>query len=187
MDWETAIEHHNIPKVYREASLDNSKFLKDSIVDLGKRWLKSSDKPALFLSGDPGSGKTHFSYALLRGLIEQGAFWVIFVKSGDLDTELLKAILEQQEEAKIQKYCEVPYLFIDDLGTERLSDRVIKQYYTIIDHRMNNLMSTVFTSNLNVEKVKEILGDRISSRLEMTFQVKFPKQDIRKKLSIPTW
>ena len=78
-------------------------------------------------------------------------------------------------------HCALAHL-LDDLGVEKPSERIIKQYYNIIDRRLNNLLPTIFTSNFSIEKIGNNLGDRIASRLEMAIEIKFPKKDLRKEL-----
>ena len=147
----------------------------------GKEWVENPK--SLYVTGSIGSGKTYFCFALLRELLEQReCHWVIFVRSCDLDDELLNACETGRESYCLEKYKTVPFLFIDDLGVERTTDRVIKQYYNIIDFRVSNSLPTVFSSNLTPEDTSTTLGDRISSRLQVAKIIKFPKQDLRKQL-----
>lgn len=180
MTWESAIQKFHIPKIYQQASLEKVAEHYAPIADLGREWLTKLNP--LYVSGATGSGKTYFFYAILKELIKTQKYqWIIVISSDVLDDELLEAAKKGNEEDKIKKYTEVPILFIDDLGVERPeNERVIKQYYRIIDHRMNNLMTTVFTSNIAIEQIKNKLGDRIASRLEMAQEIKFPKKDLRK-------
>src|SRR5207248_2271319 len=116
---------------------------------------------------------------------EQKHPWILFVTSTQIDVELLQAIENGQEVVKIQKYKEVPFLFIDDLGTERSSERIVRQYYQIIDHRQSNMMSTIYSSNLTIEQLKDVLGDRTYSRMKLSYQLKFPDEDLRNKGKLP--
>ncbi len=188
MDWKEAISHFDVPKLYHDASIENCKMIKKSIVEKGTRWLNSKDRPSIFLSGSPGCGKTYLAYALFRGLVEEGSFWQIFIRSDQLDQELLDACMNNRESDVIAKYTEVPYLFWDDLGSERASERVLKQYYSIIESRISNQMSTVFTSNLSISDFynpnKTNLGDRIASRLGLCYDIVFPSEDLRKKVKL---
>ena len=152
------------------------------IVELGRRWVSNPKRPSLYLFGNTGSGKTHFATSLFREMVERGYGWIIFKKSDDLDDELLSAIENKHEKTCLSKYCEVPLLFIDDLGVERAGDRVIRQYYKIIDKRIGEGLTTVITSNAPKDKLD--MGDRISSRLELFLSIEFPKVDIRKQLEI---
>lgn len=183
MKWHEAISRFNIGRIYHEASLDDVQEKVDrNIAKAGRKWLEANYKQSLYLSGNPGSGKTYFSVCLLKELIEsQKHPWIIYTRSYEIDDELLVAVDERRELSVLQKYHEVPILFIDDLGVERVSDRIMRQYYSIIDTRINNFLPTVFTSNIPIEGIYKTLGDRIASRLEMAFEIKFPNKDLRKE------
>lgn len=183
MNWEEAIKSFKIEKIYQTASMEKVTKTNPQIAEVGMKWLKSDRKPSIVLSGNPGSGKTFFAYSLLHGLVMQEKHrWLIFTSSFNLDNELLRSQLSEEE--VIQKYQEVPILFLDDIGVERLTERMIRQYYSIINKRLNNLLPTVFTTNISLEKIKNNLGDRIASRLEMALEIKFPNRDLRKNFLI---
>lgn len=184
MKWEEAIELFRIGEMYQNASFENAQLLPAKIIDLGKRWVASKKKTSLFLSGNVGSGKSYFSLCLVRGLVESGHRWIITVKSSDLDAELLNTIEEKKEQSVLRKYCEVDFLFIDDLGVERLSDRIQRQYFMIIDARTENYRPTIITSNLEKRNIHEVFGSRIASRLEMAYEIKFPNRDFRKQIAL---
>ena len=183
-NWEKAIDRWKIPKVHQSASLDKVEKIEPAMAKFGREWVKSSNKKSLFLTGNAGSGKTFFAHSIFRAMIESTPRAEVFnfVRSDDLDSELLKAVKNEGEEYTLEKYHSVPFLFIDDLGVERVSERIIKQYYSIIDRRLNNLMPTIFTSNIPLDKINSNLGDRIASRLEMCEEIKFPKRDLRKEM-----
>lgn len=181
MNWDTAIERFKIGKAYHEASMENIEKVNKSLSNIGKTWLANPEKQSLYLTGNPGSGKTYFCIALLKGLIDQKMHpWIIFKRSDELDDELLRSVEERSESFVLEKYHEVPFLFIDDLGVERVNDRIIKQYYSIIDRRLNDMLPTIFTSNISLDNIKNNLGERIASRLGMTHGIKFPDRDLRK-------
>jgi predicted ATPase len=182
--WENAASLSAIPSRYRNASIDNCDLLPIGIVELGKRWINAFQKPCLYLHGNTGSGKTYFATALYRALVEKKIPWMIFVKSYDLDDELLQAIEDRHEKTKLMKYSEASILFIDDLGVERPSDRVIRQYFSIIDKRVGEGLVTVLTSNSSKKNLP--FGDRMISRLEYFYDIEFPKKDLRKNLDLPS-
>lgn len=181
LKWEDAVQRFLISKLHQQASLD---ILPEKMQPFFKEWINSNKKNSLFLSGNPGSGKTFAMIALLKALINQEKYnWIILIRSDELDDELLRAIENKQEATVLEKYYEVPFLFWDDLGVERTNDRVLKQYYSIIDRRLNNLLPTVFTSNYSRENIGKNVGDRIGSRLQMTTETIFPNKDYRKEMS----
>lgn len=178
LKWENAINSFRIGKIYQEALLKN--------VFMGLRmfamnWAKLPTE-TLYLSGPPGCGKTYASIAILKELILQKKYhWIIYTRSDDLDNELLKSMEQKNEAEVIEKYSQVPILFLDDLGTERPTERILKQYLNIIDSRVSNCMPTVYTSNLAIQEVAKTLGDRIASRLQSAYEIIFPKKDYRKQ------
>jgi len=181
-NWKNAIKMMKIDKSYHEASLDRCNLIPQKIIDYGKRWLAAPNRPNLYLHGNTGSGKSYFSVALFREMVEMNFNWLIYVKSYDLDDELLDSIETKQERSILQKYCEVPILFIDDLGAERPTERVARQYFKIIDSRTANKKLTIVNSNLPKNELP--LGDRTISRLEYFMDIEFPKVDLRKQLEL---
>ncbi len=181
MSWEDSARGFNIGTMYWDAHLNNAHLLPKKLVDYAQGWLNKSNRESLYLVGVPGCGKTYFSVALWKGLFERNEFG-IFVKSGDLDLELLQAIRDGDEFSVLRKYAEVDVLFIDDFGVERESDRMIRQWYSIIDSRIGNNRPTIISSN---RKKNEASSDpRIISRLELALELKFPGKDLRKTIKI---
>lgn len=182
MNWDTAIERFKIGRMYHEVELTHVDAIYPEIAQIGRNWLKEKSKKSLYISGNAGSGKTYFSLVLLKTLICQGYPWIIYKRSDELDDELLRAIEEKQESFVLEKYHEVPFLFIDDLGVERVNERIVKQYYSIIDRRFSNYLPTILTSNISMSKIGSRLGERIASRLELALEIEFPDRDLRKEI-----
>lgn len=178
LKWDEAVNRFKISKLHQTAEISHMPSPAQKIFN---EWIKNSEGKSLYLSGNPGSGKTYASVALLKGLIDQKKYpWIIYTRSDELDEELLIAVDKRQENYTLEKYHQVPFLFLDDLGVERVSDRIIKQYYSIIDRRLNNLLPTVFTSNTLRKDIANTLGERIASRLQMATEIIFPNKDYRK-------
>src|SRR5690606_18129234 len=95
--WDQAIDKFKIQSIYKNCSIDNCTLLPESFISIGKRWIKSSRKCSLYLHGNTGSGKTYFSLALFRAAVEFGVPWINFVRSFDLDEELLQSVESKQE------------------------------------------------------------------------------------------
>lgn len=195
MNWNDAIKFYNIQKDYIDASFKNAHLLPEGIKDLGKRWLKAPIKPSFYLQGSTGSGKTYFMNVLLRNLIEKNYSNIIYKKSKWIDDELLEASMgkllnskgyQTTEKELIAHFSECEFLFIDDFGMEKDTDRVRQQYYTIIDERVSNQLPTIYSSNLSLKDIGKTLGDRISSRLHRSYVIEFPPIDHRKTMDLPS-
>lgn len=189
MTWEEIVKLYKIPLIYRDVCLEKCHINK-KLIELMQKWLKTSyfNRPSLMLSGNTGCGKTYFAYALFRKIIESNYRDIRFIKSNELDKLLLTALLEKRDYYELQKFSEVGILFLDDLGTERTSERLISQYFDIIDYRVSNRLPTIYTSNLSLDDFhnpdKTNLGERIASRLSVCYEIKFPKKDLRRNMEI---
>jgi DNA replication protein DnaC len=178
LSWEAAVERFKIPRMHQSAKM--AQFPSEMAQD-ARSWIGRLNY-SLYISGSSGSGKTQFCVALLKELISLKKFsWIIFIRSDELDDELLSSVKEGHESYVLEKYHTVPILFLDDLGVERLNERIIKQYYSIIDRRLNNFLPTVFSSNILRKDIAKNLGERIASRLHLADEMIFPDKDYRKE------
>ena len=123
----------------------------------------------LYLHGSFGSGKTFLIAALLNELeISKNAITEIVYFP-----ELLRNMKEDFSivEEKLDFLKNVDILLIDDIGAENVTswgrDEILG---TILQYRMNNKLSTFFTSNLTLEELENHLSitknneDKIKAR-----------------------
>jgi DNA replication protein DnaC len=76
----------------------------------------------------------------------------------------------------------VELLVMDDIGIrQKITDSFENELTEIIDARDNNMLASIFTSNLPLEKLADTMGDRIASRISgMTEQIAFKGKDNRR-------
>ncbi|MTI84268.1 MAG: DNA replication protein [Firmicutes bacterium] len=60
----------------------------------------------------------------------------------------------------------VELLVLDDMGVRNATEAFMAEIYDIIDLRASELLATVFTSNVPIKNLGEILDDRIASRIQ---------------------
>jgi len=125
------------------------------------KWLKDfydrfdgiHELKGLYLHGAFGSGKTYLIYALFNELKINKRIDFIAIYYPDA----LKELREDWDSyyAKIEKYSTVPLLLLDDIGAEQVSDWGRDEVLgTILQARMNNRLTTFFTSNLTLEELE---------------------------------
>jgi DNA replication protein DnaC len=127
------------------------------------------DRGLLFM-GPVGTGKTHLSTAILRGLIEKG-IPCLFYEFGALLKEIQNSYnpVSQTSELKVlAPVYETELLVLDELGAVKPTDWVRDTMTQIIGKRYNDRKLTVFTTNYTDERAGpsgETLEDRVGARL----------------------
>lgn len=113
--------------------------------------LHDKREKGLYISGDLGVGKTYLCTALANSLVKNGKK-VAFVKVSNFFNEMRSAIGTNPEmiDRNINILKKAEYLFMDDIGAESVSEFIRDDIlFRILDHRLENNLITVFTSNLN--------------------------------------
>lgn len=183
MNWKTLLTSTKIPVKYHEASLDNLSIDNDpkgrSFKDMGNRWI--SNPRSLILLGKPGRGKTFYMYALMKAYVDTyGLLPVEFYRAIEIDNKILEYMKEYGSASGfIHDLTSIDVLFIDDLGMERSTDRVSRDFYDIIDRRFSDEKITIISTNLSMKELREFYGERISSRLQQSILIEFPGVDLR--------
>lgn len=127
-----------------------------------------------------GTGKTTSSIAILNEFIKQ-YIWNI-TKSGigmtDLPAYFVKcATFQNTYNAQFKQNSGVEYqamkskmkscklLVIDDIAIRSCSEGFMTELYDVIDYRVSEMLSTIYTSNVSQDKISDVLDLRIQSRL----------------------
>lgn len=135
----------------------------------------------LFLTGDPGLGKTFLSACIAREVSQRG-FSVVY------DTAVtIFANFEDDKfgrgngaEEAVQRYLSCDLLILDDLGSELTSNMSQSALYTLINTRLMGDKHTVISSNLSLDDIRRRYQPMIASRLEGEYrELTFVGQDIR--------
>lgn len=128
---------------------DNQKQLFNELFDIyeGKR------NKGLFISGELGTGKSYNCTALANSLVKKGKK-VAYVKASSFFNDLKSLYSNTNEgiESTINKIKYADYLFLDDLGSEAVSEFVRDDIlFRVLDYRMENKKTTIFISNYTKE------------------------------------
>ena len=135
----------------------------------------------LFLTGDPGLGKTFLSACIARVVSEKG-FSVVYDTAVNLFTHFENAKFGRGEDADeaVRRYLSCDLLILDDLGSELTSTMSQSALYTLINTRLMEDRHTVISSNLSMDDVRRRYQPMIASRLEGEYrELTFAGQDIR--------
>ena len=126
-----------------------------------------------YIHGDVKAGKTLYAcFMLLQESLNcylKGEEKKLSFISVPFFFELIKESYSDNEKDSteiIKHFSTVPFLIFDDIGTIKPSEWLLDILYLIINNRYENLLTTIFTSNLDLPSLSEKLGDdRITSRI----------------------
>lgn len=143
------------------------------------------EKKNLLLTGETGLGKTYLCNCIAKELLDRSSTVLYFTAP-----QLFKLFEESRfhredmlDESKdlLHTLFNVDLLIIDDLGTESISSVTISDLFNVINSRYLNQTSTIISTNLPFNELKERYSERIISRIigQYIF-LKFYGDDIRK-------
>ena len=189
------IKFFNTPEYVKDASLDSiyktdkNRFpVINWLMDFLDDFEEGKSCKGLYLHGNFGCGKTYLISAIFNELAKSNykssiIFWPEFLRQAFYD----------DFNAKFEYVKKVPLLLIDDIGAEGLTawnrDEIL---CPLLQYRMDNNLTTFFTSNLNLKEleshlsnskngVDEVKAKRIISRIEqLTEDLEMISKNLRK-------
>lgn len=124
-----------------------------------------SDK-SMIMVGGVGTGKTLLASAGLDSIVDNNRCEMI--KVIDVVRELKATWAKdsnQTEEKLIKYYANIDLLVLDEVGSQFGSDTEKLFIFDIIDGRYQNMKPTILISNLDIDGIKDAIGDRCVDRL----------------------
>ena len=144
---------------------------------------------SFYFFGTVGTGKSFLSVCVADRLIRGGHSVLyfsaidLFAKIGDYRYDYR---MRDMKNSFTEDLCGCDLLIIDDLGTEQMTSQVPPDLFRIVNERQLGGRSTIISSNLSLEELRDRYSDRVFSRVASFYEVyKFSGRDIRlqKKLS----
>lgn len=122
-----------------------------------------------------GSGKTMLSCAILNEISKKYAVNTKFVTVLDF-VEMTKKSYDGDSDVKM--LYDAAVLVLDDLGVQMSKEWIESSLYQLVNHRYNNRMPTIYTSNIPYAKLK--MDDRIIDRIDATtYMLNIPEVPVR--------
>jgi DNA replication protein DnaC len=139
----------------------------------------------LFLHGSCGGGKTHLAVAIANYAMERQKMGVLFAVVPDL-LDHLRATFDPGNgvayDERFNAIRNAQLLILDDLGTENTTPWAREKLYQIFNHRYNEHLPTVITSNQDFKRIEERVLSRILDT-RLTTYVHVDAEDFRRRRS----
>ena len=171
---------------YKDTSFDNTNTGINSTFDTAykrcKNYCEVSSKVleegyGIYLYGNSGTGKTHLTACMVNELIKQHrpTLFTNFFEISQIIRGTFKSNTNS-EESMIEKISNIDFLFIDDLGTEKVTKNgednwLQEKIFEILNKRYNNKKPTIFTSNYSLEELinsRGLMEKTVDRILEMS-------------------
>ena len=166
---------------------DNIRRIRDSALFFSKHFDESQEN--LLLYGNTGVGKTFLTHCIAKEALDRSHTVVYLTSPGLFD--ILEKNKFDRELSSVEKSAVATYilncdlLIIDDLGTELNNSFTSSQLYQVIDSRLVHQKSTIISTNLSFDDLREQYSERIFSRITSSYSLlKLTGDDIRLKKAI---
>jgi DNA replication protein DnaC len=159
---ESLLKNANIPARYKNAGLTpKNEAQKKALVFMVDNFRADlSNARDLLLFGSIGAGKTHLAIAFILKYMQT------FLKQCVYLTEWhLFELYAQKEYRSIDRYKNAQILILDEIGKRELVEWQRVQLEELISYRYNEMLPTIFITNLKESEFKEFVGDRLADRL----------------------
>lgn len=143
----------------------------------------------LLLYGNTGVGKTFLTHCIAKRALDRCHTVVYLTSPGLFDilekNKFDKDISSFEKSATVSYILNCDLLIIDDLGTELCNSFTVSQLHQVIDTRLVHRNSTIISTNLSFDDLREQYSERIFSRITSSYSLlKLTGDDIRLKKAI---
>jgi DNA replication protein DnaC len=144
--------HPQMPSAYRDTCIDK---LPSERMRKAFSWTPG-EKHSLLLHGTTGCGKTRVAWSVFNRLwLESFPLDAQFLPMRKVDGLIEKGFDDRDHGGVIEYLIEVPLLVLDDLGKERMTQRLESDLFAVIDERTANNKVTIITTNYTSQGLQE--------------------------------
>ena len=156
------LKSSNIPKRYKTAIFQPKIEVQDRVSKyFTKNFKLLNQSTDILLFGAIGTGKTYISCAFAIELIYKSQTNIKYITEYDL----LSLYFEKRyQEFKTFKKSDI--LILDEIGKRVLANWQRIQLEELLSYRYNEMLPTIYITNLEQKGFREFLGDRLADRLK---------------------
>lgn len=164
---------------------------KTTAMETFMKYIRNEDTGWLYLTGGIGSGKSYFAAALAIDIAKRtikGKYPICFINSSKRILELSELSKQKNSDEfkkKLELYCNVPVLVIDDFGHEFKNDFIRDAIVNeIISSRCNKKLFTIITSNFSLDEIEVLYSTSNAGAIMAKQIVKTIKAMCKKEISL---
>ena len=151
----------SMPSIFRDTDVNK---LHENI-QANLDWKPLGDKTGLLIHGITGVGKTRGIWHIIcrfwaESALKDKQLEFKFLTMRKLEGMIEKSFEERKHSDMIDNLIKINFLVIDDLGKERLTQRMASDLFSIIDERSTNRKATIISTNFNSTTLLERFDSR---------------------------
>lgn len=146
-----------IPILFRDTDLD---LLPSELAAVAISW--RPEGKGLLIHGATRKGKTRTAWYMANRLWNEDSFAnkYLFLTMFELEARLVSSWGKEAWDRAMYKMTDVPLLFLDDLGKEKMTERMASCLFALIDQRSVHRRPTIITTNLTGETLLDRFHDK---------------------------
>lgn len=116
----------------------------------------------LLIHGTTRKGKTRTAWYIANRLWNEDKFKnkYLFLTMFELEARLVASWGKESWDKTMLHMTHIPFLFLDDLGKEKMTDRMASCLFALVDQRTMHKRPTIITTNLTGETLLERFHDK---------------------------
>lgn len=161
-----SVRNEKIRFKHFEQNTKEQKHVYDSVYNFAKNIHDDIEAPNIILTGKVGTGKTMLANCVINSLFKKKK--VKLIKLQDMLRKVKGSYSKDSDYSEIEaidKYASYDLLILDEVGVSRDTDNDKNIIFDVLDGRYQNMLPTMIISNLNIDGIKQTLGDRVVDRL----------------------
>ena len=137
-----------VPELFRDTDPER---LSLCLAEIARTW--EPNKRGLLIHGSTRKGKTRAAWYIAQRLNMKDAIKnkCLFLTMFELEARLIASWGKESWDSEMRRMTQIPLLFLDDMGKEKMTDRMASVLFALIDERTMSQKPTVITTNLTGE------------------------------------
>lgn len=166
----------NIPPRFADATFETYQAVntqagsnRDICREYAETWLsRKAAGEGLLLCGTPGTGKTHLAASIARHVADKAQESVFITTAARIIRAFRRTWAGNPEIGELDvlaKYCEPGLLIVDEIGVQYGTDSERNILFEVINDRYEDMLPTILISNLPLNELSALLGERVVDRM----------------------